>query len=70
MEELLAHLDRLGMQLLFGIDATHLHERFTGQRLHRIYFNFPYTSESVTPGAPSDTARMLKHFFKSAARVL
>ena len=57
------------VQLEFGVDATKLHVHFKKERFHRIYFNFPYTSARVTPDEPSDTARMLLDFFRSAAQI-
>ncbi|CAF3295923.1 unnamed protein product [Rotaria socialis] len=46
----------------FGIDATKLHLHYKGQLFHRIYFNFPYTTQY-------ETADMLRNFFTSAAKV-
>lgn len=69
LEERLVTLQQLGVELLFNLDATklHLHEHF--KRVHRIYFNFPYTNQPVNRNQPSDTARLLRDFFASAAQV-
>lgn len=69
MEDRLSDLQELGVKVIFEIDGTKLHKYFQDEHIHRIYFNFPYTSARVTRNEPSDTARMLKEFFASAVQV-
>ena len=54
-------------RVLFGLDATLLHERFEPQSLHRIVFNFPHWRGKANN---RQNRALLDSFFRSSAQVL
>jgi len=66
-------LKELNVDIQYGIDATKIHEGKCkkGERFKRIQFNAPFVAGDNAPkkGEITPTAKMLKSFFASAAKV-
>lgn len=64
-------LGEMGVEVIFGVDATKIHTMFNDRRFKRIHFNFPYFyDEGLTAQQKKEKTReLVGNFFRSAAKI-